>query len=212
MVFSPLHCRLVWVTVCRLKFDAIPHLHFCCFLSFWFHIENSSNNNKNPCPSQWLRSFRSFDLICGVCLERREQSYPCTQMLFSSVILWRGCPSYLTSGVLPISARWALPNSLFSLWFWLLWFWLLSLCHRLSSETPAPSLLFLLTVLWLFRSFDNLCELRFLFLVLQVIFLGFWSWLCWICRHWVYRNLNTELILLTYGMMSSLNSLHINLS
>lgn len=92
-----------------------------------------------------------------------------------------------------ISARWALPNSLFSLWFWLLWFWLLSLCHRLSSETPAPSLLFLLTVLWLFRSSDNLCELRFLFLVLQMIFLGFWSWLCWICRslgiqkfkHWI---------------------------
>lgn len=95
MVFSPLHCWLVWATVCRLKFDAIPHLYFCCFLSFWFHIKNSSSNNKNPCPSQWLCSFRSFDLICGVCLERREQSYPCTQMLFSSVILWRGCPSYL---------------------------------------------------------------------------------------------------------------------
>lgn len=58
-------------------------------------------------------------------------------------------------------------------------------CHFVTDwaqETPAPSLLFLLTVLWLFRSFDNLCELRFLFLVLQMIFLGFWSWLYWICR------------------------------
>lgn len=101
MVFSPLHCRLVWVTVCRLKFDAIPHLYFCCFLSFWFHIENSSNNNKNPCPSQWLRSFRSFDLICGVCLERRAVLSVHTDVIFQchslkglSFLSNKRCPSY----------------------------------------------------------------------------------------------------------------------
>lgn len=118
MVFSPLHCWLVWATVCRLKFGAIPHLYFCCFLSFWFHIKNSSSNNKNPCPSQWLCSFRSFDLICGGLFRAQRAVLSVhTDVIFQCHSLKGLSFLSLTSGVLPISARWALPNSLFSLWF-----------------------------------------------------------------------------------------------
>lgn len=50
------------------------------------------------------------------------------------------------------------------------------------AQEACAQLTVLAQVLWLLRSFVSLCELRFLFPVLQMIFLGFWSWLCWTCR------------------------------